>query len=185
MTGGHMADGDEPGWREREVARTSNGNNDPLLIKALRELLDHYVGLVNSGDAGNWDPEKEGEVAQARAALRLANVAPYMNSPIECGHRLARLVCPDCGIDLRGNVVTSNETRAFPQAPDTDERYNVSDGLLETLIEVAQDNGFRDVVEALRELQVRRGRHSQKASERQPCSHGNVTGHCQHCLDAL
>jgi hypothetical protein len=53
--------------------------------------------------------------------------------------------------------VTPPETRAFPQAPDTDERYNVSDGLLETLIEVAQDNGFRDVVEALRELQVRRG----------------------------
>lgn len=27
--------------------------------------------------------------------------------------------------------------------------------------------------------------HALKASERQPCSHGNATGHCQHCLDAL
>lgn len=85
-------------------ALTSNLNHDPLLAKALRELLDHYVDLVNSGDAGNWDPEKEGEVAQARAALRLAKVAPYINSPVECGHRLARLVCPDCGIDLRGKT---------------------------------------------------------------------------------
>lgn len=66
---------------------------------------------------------------------------------------------------LNSVLPDTHETRAFPQAPDTDERYNVSDGLLETLIEVAQDNGFRDVVEALRELQVRRGRQSKKAGE--------------------
>ena len=39
--------------------------------KALQELLDHYVGLVNCGDCGNWDLESEAEVQQARAALRL------------------------------------------------------------------------------------------------------------------
>jgi hypothetical protein len=95
---------------KRQVS--SKMNHDPLLAKALRELLDRYVGLVNSGRIGHWDPETEGEVAQARAALRLANMVPYMNSPVECGHRLAWLVCPDCGIDIRGNVVNSNETEA-------------------------------------------------------------------------
>jgi len=39
------------------------------LRKALEDLLDHYVGLVNSGDAGNWDPETEVFVINARKAL--------------------------------------------------------------------------------------------------------------------
>jgi hypothetical protein len=37
--------------------------------QAARKLLDHYVALVNSGDAGNWDPETEPVVAALRAAL--------------------------------------------------------------------------------------------------------------------
>lgn len=45
--------------------------NKDTLRKALHDLLDHYVKLVNSGDAGNWDPEKEKVVIQARAALAL------------------------------------------------------------------------------------------------------------------
>ena len=36
---------------------------------ALVALLDHYVTLVKSGDAGFWDAEKEPVVAAARAAL--------------------------------------------------------------------------------------------------------------------
>jgi len=36
---------------------------------ALQGLLDRYVGLVVSGDAGNWDAEKEPEVIAARVAL--------------------------------------------------------------------------------------------------------------------
>lgn len=36
---------------------------------ALRGILNRYVGLVNSGDAGNWNPETEPEVIAARAAL--------------------------------------------------------------------------------------------------------------------
>ena len=39
------------------------------MVEAAEALLDHYVGLVNSGDAGFWDPEKEDEVIAIRAAL--------------------------------------------------------------------------------------------------------------------
>ncbi|VTU32165.1 hypothetical protein H4CHR_02956 [Variovorax sp. PBS-H4] len=41
----------------------------PELSAALSALLDRYVALANSGDAGNWDPETEGAVKDARAAL--------------------------------------------------------------------------------------------------------------------
>lgn len=44
-------------------------NNKDALRKALHDLVEHYVKLVRSQDAGNWDPEKEDEVIQARAAL--------------------------------------------------------------------------------------------------------------------
>jgi len=36
---------------------------------ALELLLDHYVLLVKSEDAGHWDPETEGCVIAARAVL--------------------------------------------------------------------------------------------------------------------
>lgn len=36
---------------------------------ALKALLDHYVDLVASGDAGKWDPEEEEVVLQARRVL--------------------------------------------------------------------------------------------------------------------
>lgn len=39
------------------------------LCAALSGLLTRYVDLVNCGDCGNWDPEKEREVIEARAAL--------------------------------------------------------------------------------------------------------------------
>jgi len=37
---------------------------------ALERLLGRYVSMVNSGDCGNWDPETEEEVIEARAALK-------------------------------------------------------------------------------------------------------------------
>lgn len=37
---------------------------------ALEAMLNRYVGLVNCGDCGNWDPETEEEVIDARAALK-------------------------------------------------------------------------------------------------------------------
>ncbi len=39
------------------------------LAEALEGLLRSYIGLVNSGDCGSWNPENEVEVKAARAAL--------------------------------------------------------------------------------------------------------------------
>lgn len=36
---------------------------------ALKNLLDHYVAFVESGDCGHWNPEDEPVVQQARKAL--------------------------------------------------------------------------------------------------------------------
>jgi hypothetical protein len=44
----------------------------PDLLDALRALLSRYVGLVNCGDCGNWNPEMEPEVQTARAAISKA-----------------------------------------------------------------------------------------------------------------
>jgi hypothetical protein len=41
----------------------------PDLYEALKALLDHYTLMVESGDAGNWDAEREPQVIAARAAL--------------------------------------------------------------------------------------------------------------------
>lgn len=40
------------------------------LALALENLLSHYISLVVSGDAGNWNPEEEEEVINARRALQ-------------------------------------------------------------------------------------------------------------------
>jgi hypothetical protein len=42
---------------------------EAVLREALEKLLNRYVDLVNCGDCGFWDPEKEPEVQAARAAL--------------------------------------------------------------------------------------------------------------------
>lgn len=38
--------------------------------KALQDLLNHYVSMVESGDAGFWDAEKEDVVINARKVLK-------------------------------------------------------------------------------------------------------------------
>jgi hypothetical protein len=45
----------------------------PELYEALQGMLDHYTTLINSGDAGNWDPEEEPQVIAAREALTKAD----------------------------------------------------------------------------------------------------------------
>ena len=40
------------------------------LVDALKVMTNRYVELVESGDAGNWDPELETEVQQAREAIK-------------------------------------------------------------------------------------------------------------------
>lgn len=47
----------------------------PELLAALQTLLNDYVELVNSGDAGFWDPEEEAQVKAARAAIAKATGA--------------------------------------------------------------------------------------------------------------
>lgn len=44
----------------------------PDLLEALRGMIEMYVPFINSGDAGNWDPETEPEVIAARAAIAKA-----------------------------------------------------------------------------------------------------------------
>lgn len=44
----------------------------PQLLEALETFTDEYVALVNSGDCGFWDPEKEKKVIAARATLTAA-----------------------------------------------------------------------------------------------------------------
>jgi hypothetical protein len=64
------------GATESEAAETLANANliaaAPELLEALRFILDRYVQLVNSGDAGFWDPEKEPQVIQSRAAMAKA-----------------------------------------------------------------------------------------------------------------
>jgi hypothetical protein len=51
---------DQHGECAAEIAR---------LRAALIEVVDLYCSLVNSGDAGFWDPEKVDEIKHARVAL--------------------------------------------------------------------------------------------------------------------
>lgn len=44
----------------------------PILYDALVSMTRHYVTLIESGDAGNWDPEEEAPVKLARLALTAA-----------------------------------------------------------------------------------------------------------------
>lgn len=44
----------------------------PDLLAAIKALLAHYVQLVESGDAGNWNAEHEPKVIAARDAIAKA-----------------------------------------------------------------------------------------------------------------
>lgn len=43
--------------------------------EAVKRILNHYVKLVNSGDAGNWNPEDESVVKSTRVTLTNSQVA--------------------------------------------------------------------------------------------------------------
>lgn len=47
----------------------------PELLEALQNLTSMYVDFINSGDAGNWNPEEEKEIIAARAAIAKATGA--------------------------------------------------------------------------------------------------------------
>jgi len=44
----------------------------PVLQKALEDMVDMYVGLVDSGDCGCWNPEEVSEVIVARNAIAVS-----------------------------------------------------------------------------------------------------------------
>lgn len=44
----------------------------PDLLEALKDVTELYVSLVNSGDAGFWNPEEQKEIQAARAAIAKA-----------------------------------------------------------------------------------------------------------------
>lgn len=44
----------------------------PDMYEALDKFVEHYVGMINSGDCGFWNPEDEDFVKAARAALAKA-----------------------------------------------------------------------------------------------------------------
>lgn len=58
-------------WGGGDIARITAERDG--MKRALESLLDRYVGLVNCGDCGFWDPEKEREVIEARAALAVSD----------------------------------------------------------------------------------------------------------------
>ena len=51
----------------------------PELFEALKEMTRAYTELVNCGDCGRWNPENDGEVMQARAALTKATAQEHTN----------------------------------------------------------------------------------------------------------
>ena len=44
------------------------------LRKALNDMVEMYIGMVNSGDCGNWNPEEDEEVVAARKVLTLGKL---------------------------------------------------------------------------------------------------------------
>jgi hypothetical protein len=58
-----------PSLNTSSLPQSSSTSRIEALEASLSSLLERYTGLVNSGDAGNWDPEKEPCVIAARAAL--------------------------------------------------------------------------------------------------------------------
>ena len=50
----------------------SEREKSDALLASLELMTEHYTSLINSGDAGHWNPEDESEVIQARKAIDFA-----------------------------------------------------------------------------------------------------------------
>lgn len=57
-------------WLLAQLFKKEDRSAPVTVVSALESLLEHYTFMVNSGDCGNWDPEKEEVVIAARAALK-------------------------------------------------------------------------------------------------------------------
>jgi len=62
-TNSHCVPADFARDQERTIAE---------LVEALSGVVDRYTALVNCGDCGNWDPEREDVIVHARAAIARA-----------------------------------------------------------------------------------------------------------------
>ena len=68
----------DPSMGEYELALAYDSPNlslilaAPDLLEALSKLTDMYCRLLNSGDCGNWNPEDDIEVKEAREAIAKA-----------------------------------------------------------------------------------------------------------------
>ena len=51
------------------MTRTTSLAAQDGLVEALQDMTDHYVRLIDSGDAGSWNPRDEPVVQRALAAL--------------------------------------------------------------------------------------------------------------------
>jgi len=60
------------GKTDEDIANAKLIYAAPELLEALQSLLDMYVELGYSGDAGSFNPEKQDEVIKARAAISKA-----------------------------------------------------------------------------------------------------------------
>ena len=88
-------------------------NLEIQLYTALKGLTDMYVSMVNSGDCGNWDPEKDKEVIAARSAITEVELDLGQLPDWATAHNLARepvLYAQLCTRDgeRMGNAVIAN-----------------------------------------------------------------------------
>ncbi len=54
--------------QERDEAREAAALV-PELLEALEAMADYYAHLVNTGDAGQWNPEEDDVIIKSRAAI--------------------------------------------------------------------------------------------------------------------
>ena len=68
----------DPSMGEYELALAYDSPNlslilaAPDLLEALSKLTEMYCQMVHSGDCGNWNPEDDIEIQEARAAIAKA-----------------------------------------------------------------------------------------------------------------
>lgn len=65
--------------QERDEAREQAAE----LLEALEAMADYYVQLVNTGDAGQWDPEEDDVVIKSRAAIAKAKGGQPLPNPLD------------------------------------------------------------------------------------------------------
>lgn len=96
------------GWRQAK-------DRIKELEAALRDLLNHYIALVESGDAGHWNPNEEKEVIKAKKALSSSPAQELKEAVADPREECARCGCLrsshpvkfhgiDCGGDYKAQA---------------------------------------------------------------------------------